>query len=409
VLAAPVNADQAQAAPRTGHAPQISASTVRIPAERVDALVRLTGELTVATNALAHLGATAVQDGNPLAAQLRVRQAVFEHLTQELQRSVLALRVMPLRAVFQRFPRLLRGIAEDLGKSIQLKTSGEDTEADKAVVEMLFEPLLHVVRNAADHGVEDGELRAQRHKPPTATIELRASRHGDQVLVEVQDDGGGMDLQAIRTAARGHGVTDDAMDAMTDQQIVDLVFTPGFSTAGAVTHLSGRGVGMDAVQAAIGRLGGSVSIQSRAGEGTTVRFTLPFSIMMTSVMSVQAGGQMFGVPLDYVQEAVRVPRESLSAVGAAQALVLRNQTIPVIELSTMVGDTISRKDTEATIVVACFAGQRCGLEVDKVGERLDIILKPLDGLLAGTPGISGTTLLGDGRVLLVLDIPEMLQ
>jgi two-component system chemotaxis sensor kinase CheA len=140
-----------------------------------------------------------------------------------------------------------------------------------------------------------------------------------------------------------------------------------------------------------------------------VRFTLPFSIMMTSVMSVQAGGQMFGVPLDYVQEAVRVPRESLSAVGAAQALVLRNQTIPVIELSTMVGDTISRKDTEATIVVACFAGQRCGLEVDKVGERLDIILKPLDGLLAGTPGISGTTLRGDGRVLLVLDIPEMLQ
>jgi two-component system, chemotaxis family, sensor kinase CheA len=184
--------------------------------------------------------------------------------------------------------------------------------------------------------------------------------------------------------------TAEALSEMSEEEVIELTFAPGFSTAAAVTHLSGRGVGMDVVRTTIEKLGGRVSIQSRAGTGTTVRFLLPFSVMMTTVMSVQAGGQMFGVPLDSVVEAVRLPRSALSAVGAARAIVIREQTIPVI-------------------VITTFAGQRCGLEVDQVGEHLDIILKPLEGLLAGTPGISGTTLLGDGRVLLVLDVAEMLQ
>jgi two-component system chemotaxis sensor kinase CheA len=167
---------------------------------------------------------------------------------------------------------------------------------------------------------------------------------------------------------------------------------------------------MDVVRTTVERLGGRVSIHSRAGLGTTVRFLLPFSVMMTTVMSVQAGGQVFGVPLDSVVEAVRLPRSALSAVGAARAVVVREQTIPVIDLSQMLGEGHRlQQSAEATIVITSFAGQRCGLEVDNVGEHLDVILKPLDGLLAGTPGISGTTLLGDGRVLLVLDVAEMLQ
>ncbi len=406
--------------PAAGRAPQPAARssrtestprTLRVPAERVDALVRLTGELTVARNALSHLARLAALQGNSLAPLLKARDAAFGQLTGQLQRAVLTLRVMPLRAVFQRFPRLLREISEELGKAIQLKTIGEDTEADKAVVEALFEPLLHVVRNAADHGVEDPALRARQGKAPTATIEIRAARQGDQVLVEVADDGAGMDVDRIRQTARNRGLaTEDVLASMTEEEIIQLAFAPGFSTAGAVTHLSGRGMGMDVVRTVIERLGGRVSIQSQAGKGTTVRFMLPFSVMMTTVMSVQAGGQVFGVPLDSVVEAIRLPRSALSAVGAARAVVIRDQTIPVVDLSQMLGDHDRVPDsTETTLVITSFAGQRCGLEVDKVGEHLDIILKPLDGLLAGTPGISGTTLLGDGRVLLVLDVGEMLQ
>ena len=385
--------------------------TLRVPAERIDTLVRLTGELTVARNALSHLSRLASAQGNPLASQLKDQQATFEQLTGELQRSVLTLRVMPLRAVFQRFPRALREISEELGKPIQLKTTGEDTEADKAIVESLFEPLLHVVRNAADHGVENLELRAQRGKPPTATIELRAARQGDLVVIEVADDGAGMDVEAIRKVALQRGlITQEALESLTEEEVIELVFVQGFSTAATLSHLSGRGVGMDVVRTAIERLGGRVALQSQAGRGTTVRFMLPFSVMVTTVMSVQAGGQMFGVPIDHVVEVIRVPRGALSPVGAARAVVIRDQTLPVVDLSQMLGERgPSHESPEATIVITNLSGERCGLEIDSVGGQLDVILKPLDGLLADTPGISGTTLLGDGRVLLVLDLGQMLQ
>lgn len=388
-----------------------SARTLRIDAGRIDDLVRLTGELTVARNAMAHLARIAVADGNAMAAAIKAQDTVFGHLVGDLQRSVLALRVLPLGMVFQRFPRLLREMSENLGKPVGLRLEGQETEADKAIVEMLFEPLLHVVRNAVDHGVESPARRAERGKPREATIEMRATRQGDHVVIEVSDDGGGIDAQRVREVAALRGLaTRKALDDMPDAEAVDLVFAPGFSTAAEVTALSGRGVGMDAVRTAVERMGGRVTLSSREGEGTTVRFMLPFSVMMTTVMSVAAGGQMFGVPLDSVVETIRVPRSRLVAVGAAQALVVRDQTIPVFDLARMLGDAgVSVETQQATILVAAFAGQRCGLQVDALGERLDIILKPLDGLLTNTPGIAGTTLLGDGRVLLVLDIAELLQ
>jgi len=395
----------------TAHLQATNVRTLRVEAERVDALVRLTGEFTVAKNALEHLAKLAQAEGNPMAAAIKARQAQFAQLTGELQRSVLALRVLPLRVVFQRFPRLLRDIAESLGKPAQLEFSGDETEADKAIVEMLFEPLLHVLRNAVDHGIEDVALRARSGKPRVATVSMRAMRRGEHVVVEVADDGAGLDVPRIREVAlRRRVVAAEDLESMSEAQVIDLVFAPGFSTASEVTAVSGRGVGMDAVRTAVERAGGRVSIDSRAGQGTTVRFMLPFSVMMTTVMSVAAGGQMFGVPLDAVVETVRVPRSALAAVGLGRAVVIRNQTVPVVDLAQMLGAPGTPHPAgDATLVIAAFAGQRCGLDVDAVGERLDVILKPLDGLLAGTPGITGTTLLGDGQVLLVLDIGELLQ
>jgi len=385
--------------------------TLRVEAGRIDALVRLAGEFTVAKNALAHASGLASAQGNALAPVLTAQQAALESLVARLQRAVLDLRVLPLRVVFQRFPRLVREISATLGKRVELKISGGETEADKAIVEMLAEPLLHLVRNALDHGVEEPAVRAAQGKPPVATVRMLASRQGDQVVIEISDDGAGMDSQRIARVALERGlVTAEALDGMSGEEVLDLAFAPGFSTTEAVTAISGRGVGMDAVRTAVERMGGRVTLQSQPGRGTTVRCTLPFSVMVTKVMSVEAGGQMFGIPLDAIVETIRVPRSSLGAIGAARAIVVREQTIPVLNLGQMLGDAGAARDTEeATIVIAGVAGQYCGLDVDALGERLEVMLTPLEGLLGGTPGVTGTTVLGDGRILLVLDVAELLQ
>lgn len=391
----------------------VAARTLRVDVERIDALVNFTGELIVAKNAVGHTARSAQDGADPksLAATLKDQAALLDRLVGELQRSVLGIRVLPVRHVFRHFPRLVREMAAKLGKPARLVTEGEDTEADKAVVEALFEPLLHVLRNAVDHGIESAQERAALGKPPVATLRLRAAREGEHVLVEAEDDGRGIDVARIRhVAAERRTASADRLAAMTDDEIVSLIFTPGFSTAAEITGLSGRGVGMDAVRAAVERLGGRVVVESRPGRGTTIGFTLPFTLMMTRVMTVEAGGQTFAIPLDVVMETVRVARERIVPVGAARAFVLRDRTVPLIGLAQALGRTPDEaRSGEANIVVASAAGQLVGVEVERLGERMDVMLKPMDGLLAGIPGIAGTTLLGDGRVLVVLDVQELVR
>jgi two-component system chemotaxis sensor kinase CheA len=383
----------------------------RVDAERVDALVRLTGELTVVKNAIGHVLDLAHRNDSDMAGALTGPHKNLEHLIGELQSAVLSIRVLPLRTVLQRFPRLVREISAALEKPVTLRIEGDETEADKAIVEMLFEPLLHLVRNAMDHGIEAPNVRREQNKPAIAALRIRAFRQGGQVLIEVEDDGGGVDITRVRAVAKDQGIaTTEVLDAMPDEQVVDLIFAPGFSTSSQVTGLSGRGVGMDAVRSAVERVGGRVTIESRAGLGTTVRLMLPFSVMLTKVMMVEAGGQMFGIPFDAIVETVSVATDEIEGVGAAQAIVRRNRTLPLFELAGLLGVRRERNDArDAIVVVAAVAGQWGGLLVDRLGERMEVMLKPLDGLLAGLPGIAGTTILGDGRVLLVLDLAELLQ
>ena len=388
---------------------------LRVDAQRVDELVRLTAELTVVKNALGHVLKFAEDNDNApvkvVANALKRPQGDLDHLIGELQRAVLSIRVLPLRFVLQRLPRLVREISATLDKPAQLLIEGDDTEADKAIVEMLFEPLLHIVRNALDHGIEVPKIRSEHNKPAVATLRIRASRQGSHVLVEVEDDGGGVDVARVREVARQRAVASpETLDAMSDEEIIQLVFAAGFSTAAEVTGLSGRGVGMDAVRTAVERVGGRVVMESRAGVGTVVKLMLPFSVMLTRVMTVEAGGQMFGIPLDAVVETISVPQENIVGIGAARAIVRRDRTVPVFELAGLLQGREQRFATdEAIIVVATIAGQLGGLRVDHVGERMEVMLKPLDGLLTNLPGIAGTTILGDGRVLLVLDLAEVLQ
>ncbi|MFG1425872.1 chemotaxis protein CheA [Roseixanthobacter glucoisosaccharinicivorans] len=411
-LAGPAVPETAEEAGTPG-AQDGSARTLRIDVERINALVKLTGELTIAKNAVGHLSRLAQKGADlaTLAAGLKDQHALLERLMDELQGAVLRLRVLPLRQVFQRFPRLVREISAGLGKSVQLVTEGDATEADKAIVEALFEPLLHVIRNALDHGIEPDVRRIAAGKPERATVRLRAARQGEHVVVEVQDDGGGIDVARIRDTAVARGVaTPEAVAALSDAEALDLIFRPGFSTAETVTDLSGRGVGMDAVRASLARLGGRVAVETVPGQGTTVRFTLPFTIMITRVMTVQAGGQAFGIPMDMVVETVRVPRARIARIGAAEAFALRERTVPLVALAGVLGETdADRAADDANVVVIGMGTQLGGLEVDSLGERIDVILQPLDGILSGMRGIAGTTLLGDGRVLLVLDVQEMLR
>ncbi len=395
------------------------ARALRVDIERIDALVSLTGELTVAKNAVGHTARLA-REGSAvaaLAAVLKDQHALLDRLVGELQRAVLGIRVLPMRHLFQSFPRVVREMARELGKTVRLDIEGEATEADKATVEALFEPLLHVLRNALDHGIEPAEERRAAGKPAGATVRLRAARHGDKVIVEVADDGRGIDPAKLRLAAARRGVaTETALEAMPDQAVTELIFSPGFSTAAAVTSLSGRGVGMDAVRAAVTRLGGSVAVTSKPGSGTSVVFTLPFTILMLRVMTVEAGGQTFGVPIDAVIETTRVPRDRIARLGAAEAIVLRDRTVPLIRLADMLDlpRVVARPGGAANILVAAVGGQAggeqlCALEVEAFGERMDVMLRPMEGLLDGVSGFAGTTLVGDGGVMIVLDLEELLR
>jgi two-component system chemotaxis sensor kinase CheA len=304
---------------------------------------------------------------------------------------------------------LVREISGTVGKTVRLITEGEGTEADATIVDALFEPLLHVLRNAVDHGIETPEQRASFGKPAMGTLILRALRDGDRVKIEVEDDGGGIDVDRVRTVARARGVaTEEALAAMTDAEAIDFVFAPGFSTAAAVTDLSGRGVGMDSVKSAVERLGGTVTLESRFGTGTTVRLILPFSLMMTRVMTVEVAGQVFGLPLDSVLETIIVARDLIAPIGGGRAFVLRDRTVPLVDLADTLGIVRDVSgQSSARIVVVLAAGQIGGLEVDRLGERMDVMLTPMNGLLGGMRGVAGTTLLGDGRVLIVLDAEEI--
>jgi two-component system chemotaxis sensor kinase CheA len=391
--------------------PLAAARVLRVDTARIDTLVNLTGELTVAKNALGHL-VTQVQDSldtKAVAANLRKLHTQLDRLVGEVQRAVLRIRVIPMRQMFQRFPRPVREISSSVGKSITFTVEGDDTEADTAIVEALFEPLLHVLRNAIDHGIEDPGQRSTSGKPPMATIVLRAFRELDNVIVEVEDDGRGVDVARVREVAAARSlVASDTLAGMTDADIVDLIFASGFSTAREVTGLSGRGVGMDAVRTGVERLGGRVSIESRPNLGTVVRLTLPFTVMMTRVMTIEVAGQIFGLPLDTVIETAVVPRDRIVPIGTVVAFAWRDRTVPLVNLAASLGlPGRAEHARQARVVITSMNGQLGAIEVERLGERMDVMLKPMDGLLGGMKGVAGTTLLGDGRVLVVLDVQEL--
>ncbi len=386
---------------------------LRVSEAKIEALVNLAGELVVAKNTLAHSAKCIEEElaGRGAIESIRRDHQAIERLVLELHGSILQLRMVPVGQVFQSFPRLARDISRQLGKKVELVMRGEGTEADKTIVDRLFEPLVHLVRNAMDHGIEDPGQRQVAGKPETATVSIEASRIRDRFLVQVADDGRGIDPGVVRRkASEKRMLPPEELAALTDEQVIELVFAPGFSTTSEVSDISGRGIGMDVVRSTIEQMGGRVSLQSRAGTGTTVQLDMPTTIALSRVMVVETGGRLFGISMDAVSETVRVTPDRISQIKNNNGFVFRDRVVPIVALAELMKLPAQTKDgTIAKLLVVMEAsGKVAALEIDAIHDRLDVVLKPMQGLLAGARGYAGTTLLGNGQVLLVLDIKELL-
>jgi two-component system, chemotaxis family, sensor kinase CheA len=386
--------------------------TLQIAASRVDRLASLMDELIVAKNALGELSLEAgrglslgrILDG------LAARRVEFDRLVERLHGSVMDLRLVPLAPTLRRLPRLVRQAAAELGKTVVLVIEEDGARADKSVVEALFEPLLHLLRNAVDHGLETPAERRAAGKPPDGRLTLGVRSQGAALLAEIRDDGRGIDPDRLRAAALARGMVSQAeLEALSDADTMALIFRPGFSTAASITNLSGRGVGLDAVRNAIASLGGTVAVASTRGVGTTVSLTLPINVALTRLLVVEVGADLYGVPMDHVIETVRVTAERVVPIRAGRALVVRDKTAPLFDLGELLGgagpdwSAIDHK----VIVVRGVSGP-LAIRVDDLLQPIDTAMRPLSGLLAGMPGVLGAALLGDGRVMMAVDLPRLI-
>lgn len=382
-------------------------ATLRVDAARVDALADGLGDLMVAINGLAPLADEVEQVDRALAARLRAAQAGIERATGKLSRNLTRVRLVPLDATLRRLPRVAREIAQGLGKEAAFTLAGETMEVDKQVADGLFEPLLHLVRNAIDHGIETPEARRARGKDAMGQVALAFQRQGDMITATVSDDGAGIDPARLRACAVDRGLlSQEAADALDDSAALRLIFRAGLSTASSVTEISGRGVGMDVVQAAIARLRGSVEIESKAGVGTRFRIRLPVTALTTRLLVIEVAGERYGVSLEQVVETMRIDEAALMPVGRGLACVLRERTIPVLDLAVLL-DAPPARGHHAKLIVTHVDGNPVALRVDGFGERIDTMLRSPHGILAAAPGVIGSAALADGGVLLVLDLPEL--
>ncbi len=387
---------------------------LKVSQEKIDRLMDLIGEMVVAKNALPYLAARAEVSTNPreIAREIKNQYGVINRIAEEMQDAIMQVRMLPVGNIFQRFPRLVRDISRKLGKQVELYMEGEDAEADKNIVESLADPLIHIVRNSLDHGLEPPEERRAAGKSDTGIIRITAFQEADRVIIEIGDDGRGIDPARIKAKALERGMIDEARAAtMTDHEAVQLVFAAGFSTAEQISDLSGRGVGMDVVRSAIEKAHGSVQLSSELGRGTRIRIALPLSMAVTNVMIIRSAEQMFGVQMDMVVETVRVPAKAIHAIKQQRTTVLRGRIVPLYALNDLLRipePPVPNEEGEVAVLVIRLGEQDVGVIVDDFDATLDLILKPLDGVLGELGGYSGTALLGDGSVLMVLNLKELL-
>ena len=386
--------------------PATESSTLRVAVDKVDQLINLVGELVITQAMLAQSAA-----GLETAAhqQLATGLADLERHTRDLQESVMSIRMIPMSAVFSRFPRMLRDLAAKLGKSVELVTQGEATELDKGMIEKITDPLTHLVRNACDHGIEPPDERAAHGKPSTGTITLAASHQGGSIVIEVRDDGRGLDRGRLLAKARERGI--DAPDSLADGEVWGLIFAPGFSTAEAVTDVSGRGVGMDVVKRNIAALGGKVEIESAAGQGMAIRVRLPLTLAIMDGMGVGIADERYILPLSSIVESFQFAPETVRTIGGTAPVVqVRGEFLPVVDLEHVFAVPRQGRAREGRIMVVVESdGLRVALLADELLGQQQVVVKNLESNFGKVDNVAGATIMGDGRVALILDIGALVR
>jgi two-component system chemotaxis sensor kinase CheA len=374
---------------------------VRVAAAKLDHLVDLVGELVTAQSRLARIAARSED------ADLAAVSEGLERLTAELRDTALDLRMVPIGAAFGRLRRVARDLAAELGKEIDLVAEGAETELDKTVIERLADPLVHVIRNACDHGIETPEARRAAGKPPRGTISLSARQAGGSVVVEVRDDGAGIDPAAVRARAEARGLLQPGA-RVGAADLLNLVFQPGFSTARAVTSVSGRGVGMDVVKRSVEALRGTVALASEPGAGTALRIELPLTLAIIEGLLVEVGGGSYVLPLAAVEECVGLTAADVEASRGAHLAPVRGELVPYLRLREVFEVRGARPEHEQIAIVRTEAG-RCGLAVDQVAGQLQAVIKSMGQMFRSVKGLSGATILGDGSVAPILDVAALLK
>lgn len=382
-------------------------TSIRVSIEKIDSLVNLVGELVITQSMLGQLGNEFDMDKLQ---KLQEGLAQLEHNTRELQESVMRIRMLPISFTFSRFPRMVRDLSKQLGKKIDLKLLGESTELDKTVMEKIGDPLVHLVRNALDHGLELPEERRAAGKSETGTITLNAFHQGGNIIIEIIDDGKGLNSERILAKARANGVIGES-EILTDEQIQELIFQPGFSTAEKVTDVSGRGVGMDVVRRNILELNGSIEVRSVAGKGSTFTIRLPLTLAILDGQLINVGNQTYIIPLVSIVESLQPNMELVNHVaGGCDVFRLRDEYIPIIKLCEVFGvDPISDNLSESLLVVVEVGNSKVALVVDDLLGQQQVVIKSMESNYKKVDGISGATILGDGTVSLILDITDLIH
>lgn len=388
-------------------------STIRVDVSRLDVLMNLVGELVLGRNRLSQIAHQMNEqyDNVPLSRELLETNSHIDFITTELQMAVMKTRMVPIAKVFNKIPRLIRELSKEMKKEIELVMFGEETELDKSLIEELNDPLVHLIRNATDHGVETPAERTAKGKPTRGTVIVRADHEGNHIVIAIQDDGGGMDPERLKLKAIEKGLlTPEAAAEMTPKEAFNLVFLPGFSTAQKVTNVSGRGVGMDVVRTNVMKLKGTIDIESELNVGSKFIIKLPLTLAIIQALLVEAGKEIFSIPLDSVVEVVRIQLSDVATINSREVIRLRNTVLPLARIVDVLGGKPDDQQTEwIYVVVIGLAEQRLGIVVDSMLGQKEVVIKSLGEYLGSVRGIAGSTILGDGRVIMIMDVGEMMR
>jgi two-component system chemotaxis sensor kinase CheA len=387
-------------------------ATIRVETRRLDSVMNLVGELVLGRNRLIKIGTQLEQthETDPQVRALSETLAQLNLVTTDLQLAVMKTRMLPIKKVFAKLPRMVRDLSQKLGKQVRLELHGEETELDKSVADEIGDPLVHLVRNAIDHGIEMPSERQQKGKAGEGILRILASQEGNSIVIRIQDDGRGIPLEKVKAKALGRGLISEAeLATMEPREIVNLIFLPGFSTAEKVTDVSGRGVGMDVVRTNIRKINGSVEVESEQGRGSQIIIKLPLTIAIIQALMVEVERSIFAIPLSSVIEAVRITKSDIKTINGREVLHLRDRVLPLIRLAQEFEIPPDPDRSRFYVVVAALGDRRVGVVVDELRSQEEVVIKSIWDYLENVKGVSGATITGEGKVVLILDISELVQ